>query len=165
MNYDLGGGIRYDSQEYQEKVLRLDGGVETKNEVGYNLDGRKRGGQPGNQNAVGPHKKRGGRIPLTKENIRKELTGHPLRDGRNISGVSDHAVERMQGIVKEGEKGNQSPIYIETVLNVLDNADGKPSKTREGYQTFDYNGTRVVISDSDTTIATVTYRGKKRKGK
>ena len=48
-NYDLGGGIRYDSEEYRKKILKIDGGPGSGNWGHAGVEGQLGGSAPGDE--------------------------------------------------------------------------------------------------------------------
>lgn len=112
------------------------------------------GAPKGNQNAAGPHKKKGsGGYKVSKEQrekITKRLVGQKSSKGTEVKAVSDHAFDRVgQRMISPGR-----------IEKMLASTDTKPDKTHPDRTVYDIEGSRLVLSD-DGTVVSVMWRKKK----
>ena len=110
------------------------------------------GAPPGNQNAAGPHKGKGGNTgrhvgKAEREKIKNRFVGTTTSQGTKITGVSDHAFDRLGGRL-------MSPGRMQ---KMLDSTDVKPDKTFPDRKLYDIPGSRMVVSDSGV-IVTMMWR-------
>ncbi len=109
------------------------------------------GAPKGNKNAAGPHQKNGtaGRklSAADKKKYTDRLKGQTSSRGTVVTGISDHAFERVGGRLI-------SPARIESMLAATNT---KPDATHKDRTLYDIKGSRLVLAD-DGTIVSVMWR-------